>query len=212
MSTGNMPNPPDHLTTQAMAADVKGQSTSATGTPQAGASPTQAPEPAGAIETPQLPLEADMARIFQEQVDIIAQQMVYHAQMLTGVSALGTDPVSARLATLSIADALRTSTSAGAFHSLVNLGDAQIAQVNDRTMPFKFNSQVAGLLEGILVSTVSDTYKGDPARVRQARVVLQALFMPANEELQIRPKTIALSQAPAVGSDHEQLPEPKPAS
>lgn len=203
MSTGNMPNPPDQLTAQALNQDVKGQTT-------AGAQP-QSAAPAPTNETqaaivPQLPLHEDMARIIEEQVGVIAQRLIYHSQMLLGVSALGTDPVSARDVPLAVAQALRQETAAPGIYALVNAGDAQIVQINDRTFPYRFNSQVAGLIEGILADTISYAYKDDKTRQKEARLLLNSLFLAANDELQIQAKiTPMMSQAPAMGNDMKAL-------
>lgn len=188
MSTGHMPNPPDHLTTQATAGDTQGQSVGE----EPGAQPTQP-----------LSLEADMARMIEEQVDAIAQRQIYHSQMLLGVSAMSTDPVTARMSTLMVADALRQSASRHLEHTLVNMGDPQLAQVNDRTLPYKLNAQLAGLLEGILIDVVSQGYRDDPERQRVARALLESLFQPANERMQLQPKQQIAFAAPAMGEDRQ---------
>lgn len=208
MSTGHMPNPPDNLTSQATNSDVKGQTTP-------GAQPQATSQAVGAGQSateqqvepsPQLPLNEDMARIIEGQLGVIAQRLVYHSQMMYGVGGLGTDPVSARDATMAVANAIRYQTPAEGVYALVNAGDAQIVQVNDRTMPFRFNSQVAGLLEGILADTVSFSYKGDKARQQEARTLLNTLFITANDQLQLESKVIPMmSQAPAMGNDMKAL-------
>ncbi|HEX9988793.1 MAG TPA: hypothetical protein VGE45_10000 [Chloroflexia bacterium] len=195
MSTGQMPNPPDHPTTQATAGDTQGQSVGE----EQGAQPIQP-----------LSLEADMARMIEEQVDAIAQRQVYHSQMLLGVSAMPTDPVTARMSTLMVADALRYSASRHLEHTLVNMGDPQIAQVNDRTLPYKLNAQLAGLLEGILIDVVSQGYRDDPARQQEARALLESLFQPANERMQLQPKHTIAFGAPAMGEDRQLAAGPEP--
>ncbi|MDQ3930415.1 MAG: hypothetical protein M3328_14880 [Chloroflexota bacterium] len=197
MSTGHMPNPPDHLTTQATARDTQGQS--------AGEEPSAQP-------TQPLSLEADMARMIEEQIDAIAQRQVYHSQMLLGVSAMPTDPVTARTSALMVADALRQSTSRNLEHTLVNLGNPQIAQVNDRTLPYKLNAQLAGLLEGILIDVVTQGYRDDPDRQRTARGLLESLFQPANERMQLQPKHVIAFGAPAMGQDRQLTAGSEPAA
>ena len=186
MTTGNMPNPPDHLTTQAGAADVKGQDAGiAISTSQAGGAGENATS-----------LGGEMGRIIEEQVDVLAQQMMYHSQMMFGVGALGTDPVNARNSVLVIANALRNGGNSQAVHALSNLGDAQITQVNDRTLPFKMGTQVAGLLEGLLLDTVGRAFKDDPAKQREARTMLERIFQAANERAWAQPKGLIAFQAP----------------
>lgn len=199
MSTGHTPNPPDHLTTQASQSDVQGQST---GTEQPEIQPAEAEQP--------LSLAADMARILEEQVDIIAQRQIYHSQMLLGVSALGSDPVNARNSVFTIANAIRNQARKSAEDSLIQFANPQTAQVNDRTLPYRFNAQMSGLLEGILINTVSEAYRDDPSRQREARLLLEHLFMPANEEMQSRSKQPPALQAPASGSDRLQIAAPSP--
>ncbi len=186
MSTGHTPNPPDRPTGQAAPNATEADTAAAL-------------QPGEAQEQEALPLAADMARIFEEQIDIITQRVVYNTQMMLGVGAMGTDPVTARETTLIVANALRNQTPAAVEHSLVNLGDPQLSQVNDRTLPVKLNSQLAGLFEGILLETVSQAYKADPARQREARIMLQQLFQPANEAMQYQPKAMIAFQAPGPG-------------
>lgn len=208
MSTGHMPNPPDHLTAQATNQDVKGQTTAGT-QPQAAQANTgqTATEPQAEV-APQLPLNEDMARIIEGHVGVIAQRLVYNSQMLFGVGGLGTDPVSARDIPLAVAEALKQQVAAPGVYALVNAGDAQIVQVNDRTFPYRFNSQIAGLLEGILMDTISYAYKDDRARQKEARTLLSGLFIAANDELQLQAKAIPMmSQAPATGNDLKALTE-----
>lgn len=243
MSTGHMPNPPDHLTSQAQDADVQGQAApstqpitegttaGATATPAAPAqaqpqpAPTsqpEAPSPPGSaggsmsgaeaeVETQPaapLPLNEEVARIIEDQLGTIAQKMVYHCQTMFGVGGIGTDPVTARDGAYYIAQSAREQSLAPAVHALVNLGDAQIAQVNDRTFPFKFNAQAAGLLEGIIVDTVAKAYSGDPARQQDATRLLNSIFLAANDQLQRELKVIPMmGQAPAMGRDYYALTE-----
>lgn len=182
MSTDHMPNPPHQLTGQAPPGDPQGQIV-----------PAQGAETA--IQQPES-LNAQVARIFQEQVDIIAQRQMYHTQMMFGVSGIGTDPVSAQNAVLTIATALRTGSHEPAIHALVHLGDPQTAQINDHTTPFNFNPQVAGLLEGILIDTAARAFRDDPGRQREARLLLEQIFVEANEQMTMQPKSILAFQAP----------------
>jgi hypothetical protein len=170
-----MPKPPDQPTNQTATSAVEAQGT----VPADQAAP---PAPAAL-----LPLNEDMARIIEEQVDIITQRQVYHTQLLFGVSGIGTDPVSARSSTLTIARGLRNNTPEIVKSSLANLGDAQLSQINDHTTPFNFNQQVAGLLEGILLDTVYQQMRDDPARLGEARMLLEQLFVDANEEMEKQP-------------------------
>src|SRR5437867_3126494 len=126
-----------------------------------------AEEAASPSQAEPVPLGEEIARIIEEQIEIIVQRQVYHTQLMFGVSGLGTDPVNARIAALTIARALRNDTPEIVHSTLANLGDAQISQINDHTTPYNFNPQVAGLLEGILVDTVSQQMKDDPARRRE---------------------------------------------
>ena len=188
MSTDHMPNPPDQPSSQVNSASVKDQA----GTPPA----EVAAEPSAPFD-----LNADVARILEEQADVIVQRQVYHTQMLFGVSGLGTDPVNARNATLSIARALRNNTPGVIITSLANLGDTQMGQINDHTTPFNFNAQVAGLLEGILVDTISQAYKEDPARRGEARVMLEQLFIDANEHIEANPQSSLVFRLPGASQD-----------
>jgi hypothetical protein len=154
-----------------------------------------AAEPAAPQESP-FNLAHDMARVIEGQVDIIVQRLAYHSQIMLGVSAYGTDTVNGQVATMTVARALREGTPGMLVQTLVNLGDPQIAQINDHTLPYKFNAQVAGLLEGILVDTVSEAYKDNPSRRREARATLEQLFIQANEEMQKQPKAMLAFLAP----------------
>jgi hypothetical protein len=183
MSTGHMPNPPEQPTKQASTEAAQTQA--------------NAPMEAQSTEiTEPLPLGADMARIIEEQVDIITQRQVYHSQIMLGVSATGTDSVNARNVALTVANALRNDTSDALVNALVNLGDPQLAQVNDHTLPYNYNAQVVGLLEGILIDTVSQAYTGDPDRLREARMKLEKLFIEANEQAEKQPKALLAFLAP----------------
>ncbi|MDQ3928008.1 MAG: hypothetical protein M3328_02545 [Chloroflexota bacterium] len=243
MSIGHMPNPPDHLTSQAKDSDVKGQDAPSTrpvteGSTAAPATPTQpeatsassagaptagaATAPTAATATaatgaeaqaepgaePRLSLNEEIAQIIEDQLGHIAQKMVYHCQTMFGVGGIGTDPVTARDGAYYVAQALREQSLAPGVHALVNLGDAQIAQVNDRTFPFKFNAQAAGLLEGIIADTVSKAYSGDPARRKEGVRLLNSIFLAANDQLQRELKVIPMmGQAPAMGRDYQLLTE-----
>ena len=241
MSTGHMPNPPDQPTSQAQDADVKGQNTPSTqhqtegstagpaeaqqqAAPEAQSQPgVTAPASASAPATTSdeaqagpepdapLPLNEDVARIIEDQLGTIAQKMVYHCQMLFGVGGIGTDPVTARDGAYYVARSLREGSLAPGMHALVNLGDPQIAQVNDRTFPFKFNAQAAGLLEGIIADTVAKAYSDDPARRKDASRLLNTIFLAANDRLQQELKLIPMmGQAPAMGRDYQLLDEGHP--
>src|SRR3954462_5029451 len=101
-----------------------------------GAATGAAVEPKSTDVAVPLPLGADMARIIEEQVDTIVLRQSYHSQMMLGVSATGTDAVNARDAALTIARALRHGEDSTVQYALVNLGDPQISQINDHTVPF----------------------------------------------------------------------------
>lgn len=169
MTTGNMPNPPDRLTNQAPA--------------EAAASQTQ-PDPS--VEAAQAPfdLAVDIARIISEQADVIAQRLVYHTQLLNGVSAMSVDIVNARNSVVVFANALSTGSQQAAVQTLASTGTAQNAQINDMTLPFKNNSQVAGLLEGLILDAATQAYRDNPARQREARLLLDTYAQAANEHLQ----------------------------
>jgi hypothetical protein len=183
MSTGHMPNQPDQPTAQAGRGDTAPQATAPA-------------EPQSTGLAAPLPLGADMARIIEEQAEIIVQRQVYHSQMMLGVSAVGTDSVNARTAALTVANALRHGADGIVAYALVNLGDPQISQINDHTLPFNFNAQVAGLFEGILLDTISQAYKADPARRKEARDMLQRIFMEANAEAEKQSKAMLAFLAP----------------
>ncbi len=191
MTTGNMPNPPDQLTTQATERDVQGQATAQATENVIGEAHDDTQMGSG--------ISADIARILEEDADVLAQQMVYHSQMMFGVSATGTDGVNARNSVLVIANALRNGTDAPAINALANLGDAQIAQVNDRTLPFKMGSQVAGLLEGLLLDSISRALKDDTAKQKEARAKLDEIFQRANDHAWAIPKGLIAFQAPGPG-------------
>lgn len=168
------------------------------------AQPTSVPpseQEGQAQQQPEQPpsLGEDMARVIEAQADIIAQRLVYHSQMMMGVGAVGADVVNARNTTLIVASALRNHADSLAEHSLINLGYPEIAQVNDQTLPFKTNSQVAGLLEGLLIDTLTKAYAGDAARLREATHLLDKIFERANEQMQNEPKALIEFQAPAPG-------------
>jgi|SRR5688572_9261111 len=184
MSTGSMPNPPDTPTQPG-------------GEPPTGTERNQAEQ---ADATPQpLSVPADMARILREQADTIAQQLVYHTQLLMGVSAMGTDVVNARNTVLTLADALDGGQPDASLRAFVHLGTAQTAQVNDRTLPFKLNAQVAGLLEGLVVDALSKAFAPDSSRAKEARDLLEPLFQNANEKALMQPAQMVLWQAPGPG-------------
>ncbi len=194
MTTGNMPNPPDQPISQVVPSE------SSAGT-EVGAVPEQA-------IAPPISLAADMARIVEDQADVIAQKQLYHSQLLLGVSALGTDIVSAKQSILMIAHALRNSDTASARHALVNLGDPQFSQVNDRTLPYRFNSQISGLLQGIIMDEIAQAYRDDPSKANEARVLLSSLFESANEAVVRLPKEPPRFQAPAFSPEPLSLGAP----
>jgi hypothetical protein len=177
-----MPNPPDQPTKLTPAGD-----------PQTQLAATEATETA--VQAP-LPLNADVARVLEEQVDTIAQRQVYHSQMMFGVSGIGTDPVSGVNVVRAIANALRNGSDNAAIYALVHLGDPQTNQINDHTTPFNFNPQIAGLLEGILVDTIRQAYRDDPERQQEARSMLERIFVEANEQMTMQPKAMLAFQAP----------------
>jgi hypothetical protein len=178
MSTGKMPEMPDQPTSKAPTESAQAQTQ---GNPAPDASPQQAQAPA-----PQQPfdLASDMAGIIEAQADVIAQRLNYHTQMLFGVSAQGTDVVNGRNSTLILANALRNNADKQAISTLVNLGTAQWPQINDATLPFKTNSLVAGLLEGLVLDVVTQAYQNDPDRTKAARLLLNGYFQAANERLE----------------------------
>lgn len=194
MTTGNMPNPPDQPTTQVAPPD------------STAAENESAQEQ---VAAPPLPLHADMARIIEAQADVIAQKQLYHSQILLGVSALGTDVVNARQSALMIAHALRNSDTSSATHSLVNLGDPQFSQVNDRTLPYRFNSQMAGLLQGIIIDEITQAYRDDPGKANEARALLSTLFESADEAVMKLPKYPPRFQAPAFSPEPLSLSAPE---
>lgn len=217
MSVQHMPTPPDRPTNQASPPGVETQPSTAPADPTQAqqpapttpgeprtegqaqatqAQPAPAPEQTAPSEPAPLPLNEDMARILEEQVDLIVQRQVYHSQMMVGVSALGNDPVSSRNAVLTVAKALRSKSSAGVEYALVNLGDPQIPQINDHTLPFKFNAQVAGLLEGLMIDAIRQVYRSDPARAEEARSALEAMFLEANEQAERQHKAQLAFLAP----------------
>ena len=183
MTTGNMPNPPDQPTAQVVPAESSAD-------PSSGVTPDQS-------SMPPLSLAEDMARIIVEQADVIAQKQYYHSQLLLGVSALGTDVVNAKQSALMVAAALRSSNNRIATDTLVSLGDPQYSQVNDRTLPYRFNSQVSGLLQGIILDVVSQVYRDEPSKLTEARMIHSQLFESANAAVMRLPKEPPRFQAPA---------------
>lgn len=213
MSVEHIPAPPDRPTneaspqgaqTQPVAPDATGTNAESTAPqpqaqaqqpPAASATATEADQPAEP-QAPPMPLNEDMARILLEQAEVIVQRQMYHSQMLVGVSALGSDPVSARNAVLTVANALRNHNSENLEHALVNLGDPQLPQVNDHTLPWKFNAQVAGLMEGLIIDTLVQAYRDDPAKQREARSMLEGMFLDANERAEQQHKAQLAFLAP----------------
>ena len=195
MTTGNMPNPPDQPTTQVVPPDSP-EGTEGEGNPEQAVAPT-------------LSLAADMAHIIEEKADVIAQKQLYHSQLLLGVSALGTDVVNAKQSALMVAHALQNSDTASATHTLVNLGDPQFSQVNDRTLPYRFNSQMAGLLQGIIADEIAQAYRDDPGKMNEARAMLSGLFESADEAVMRLPKYPPRFQAPAFSPEPLSLASPE---
>jgi hypothetical protein len=186
MSTGNMPEPPDTLTSKTPAAP--------------NAESLAGPEPAVQDAEAAAPQSAasQVAAIIEEQADLIAQKLVYNTQLLYGVSAAAVDFVNARNSALVVANALRSDQLEHAEQTLVDLGDSQIEQVNDHTLPFKNNALVAGMLEGILLDTVSKALADDGARATEAREMLSSIFVKANERAGRQPLAM-LAQWPGGG-------------
>jgi hypothetical protein len=170
MSTGNMPNPPDMPTTQIPPGDPQTQNAAA------GASTAPTAQP--------LSLAEEIATIIERDADVLAQRLVYHSQMMYGVGAVGVDIVNARNSALVLANALRNRASGQGEQTLINLGDPQITQVNDATLPFKNNAQVTGLFEGLVNDTISRAFADDASRSGEARILLAGIFQPANERMQ----------------------------
>jgi len=193
-----MPKPPDNPTGKGANTSVENQAAapvqSQPPAPDRAAAPA---EQEAAPAAPPLPLNEDIARIIEEQVDVIVQKHGYHAQLFFGVSGIGSDPVNTRNSTLAIANALRSGNSQQIIYALTNLGDPQISQINDHTTPFRFNAQIAGILEGILIDAVAHAYSGDKARQRDSRMMLEQLFVEANEHAERQSKSMLLFQAPA---------------
>ena len=189
MSTGSMPEPPDTLTSKTPAAP---NAEALAGTAEAVAPGT------GAEPAPPLDIKSQLAAIIADQADVIAQKLVYNTQLLYGVSAVAVDFVNARNSALVVANALRSGEMANAEQTLVDLGDSQIHQVNDHTLPFKNNSLVAGMLEGILLDTVAKGLGDDTARVAEAHDMLLSFFQAANERAGRQPLAM-LAQWPGGG-------------
>jgi hypothetical protein len=174
-----MPNPPDRPTNAAPAEAA-----------EATTQPTEA-APADGQSQPPFDLAEDIAGIITEQADVLAQRLAYHTQLLFGVSAHGVDVVNGRNSVMVAANALRNRSQTLAVGALVNLGTPQNAQINDGTLPFKNNSQVAGLLEGLILDAVTQAYRDDPARQQEARLLLDGYWQAANEQLQSRSRGLS---------------------
>jgi hypothetical protein len=204
MTADNMPGPPGDPTASVPPGDPQAQNAATKttaeppvppvaatpATPAASTVPSEPTAPAAPADTPEAPspppfdLAQDMASIIEGQADILAQRLSYHSQIMYGVGAVGVDIVNARNAALVLANALRNRADMQAEQSLVGMGDPQVVQVNDATLPFKNNGQVAGLFEGLVLDTVSRAYTDNPSRMQDARVMLNDIFQPANEEMQ----------------------------
>ncbi len=131
MSTGNTPNPPDRPTN--IAPKDEGQA-------------SEQAAPADTATQAPFDLADDLARVISEQADVLAQRLVYHTQTLFGVGAMSVDVVNARNSVMVFANALRNKSEQLAVGTLAMLGTGQNAQINDGTLPFKNNSQVAGAI------------------------------------------------------------------
>ncbi len=192
MTADNMPGPPGDPTARVPAGDLQTQDAAAQ-VPAAPAIATEAPNP------PPFDLAHDMAFIIESQADILAQRLAYHSQIMYGVGAVGVDIVNARNAALVLASALRNRADIQAEQSLVGVGDPQVVQVNDATLPFKNNGQVAGLFEGLVLDTIGRAYADNPARIQDARVMLNGIFQPANEKMQNINRLMTNLKSPAPG-------------
>jgi hypothetical protein len=177
MSTGNMPNPPDMPTSQTPPGDPQAQTAATSAATTSGDSPP-------ASSAPTFNPAEDIAGIIERDADILAQRLLYHSQTMYGVGAVGVDIVNARNAAMVLANALRNSATMQAEDSLFGIGEPQIVQINDGTLPFKNNAQVAGLFEGLVLETLSRAYADNPARLQLARALLGGIFQPANERMQ----------------------------
>lgn len=158
MSTGTTPNPTDGSASGAAAADAGAQ-------------------------TP-FDLAEDLAGIISGQADVLAQRLVYHCQTMFGVGAMSVDIVNAKNSVLVFANSLRNKSDKLAVGTLTRLGTGQNAQINDGTLPFKNNSQVAGLLEGLLLDAAMTAYRDDAGKQKEARLLLDSYSQAANEHLQ----------------------------
>jgi hypothetical protein len=186
MTTGNMPNPPDQPTVQAPTAGAQAQ-----------AAVAEAEETAQV--QPALSLGEDMARIIEENIDVIAQRLIYHTQLMYGVGGVGSDGVNARVAAMTLARTLRggdNSDNAEAERALAQLGSTLRTQINDQTVPYGVNAQVAGLFEGIIMDTIRKAYQGNGTAAEEARMVLERLFQTANEKMQQQRQALVSAQSP----------------
>jgi len=175
MSTDNMPNRPDAPTGRAPDGNPQTQDAAATSVTSE-AAPEAAPAPFNLAE--------DVASIIESNADILAQRLVYHSQIMFGVGAIGVDVVNARNLALVLANSIRNGADVQAEQALVGLGEPQLVQINDGTLPFKNNSLVAGLFEGLVLETLSRAYADNPDRLNEARTMLNDIFQPANETMQ----------------------------
>jgi hypothetical protein len=185
MSTDRMPKPPDQPTNQIPSGNPQTQDAAAQALPDA---QTQAMVP--------FSLADSLADILESNADTIAQRLYYHSQIMYGVGAIGIDTVNARNAVLVLANALRNNATSAAENAVAHAGTAQLAQVNDATLPLKNNAQIAGLLEGLVLDTVSRAYGDDIARTNEARKLLNSIFQPVNDELQYQSRAMVNFQAP----------------
>jgi hypothetical protein len=204
LSTDHMPNPPDTPTSLAptQGANAQTQSPPPGATAAAEATAETQVQPAAPFN-----LAEDMAGIIEANADVLAQRLYYHSQTLFGVSAIGIDVVNGRNSAMLVAQGLRERGAGTIVHTLISLGDPQVPQINDNTLPFRMNSLVAGLLEGLIVDTVNQAYADNPDRKREARLLLESYFQPANEQLQYESRSMVLKQAqfPALSAGPGQV-------
>jgi hypothetical protein len=175
MATDNMPNRPDAPTGRVTDGNTQTQGAAVvSGTNEA--TPESAPLPFNLAE--------DMASLVEQNADILAQRLVYHCQIMFGVGAVAVDVVNARNLALVLANALRTRADIQAEQALVGIGEPEIVQINDGTLPFQNYGQVAGLFEGLVIDTVTRAYSDNPARITDAVKLVNDIFQPANETMQ----------------------------
>jgi hypothetical protein len=176
MATENMPNRPDAPTGKAPGGNPQTQDAAATTT---GASDAPSEAPAAPFNVAE-----DVASLIESNADILAQRLAYHSQIMFGVGAVGVDVVNARNLALVLANAVRNRADVQAEQALIGVGEPQLVQINDGTLPFMNNVEVAGLFEGLVLDLVSRAYADNPDRLTEARRMLNEIFQPANETMQ----------------------------